>query len=103
VSTEFVPLEFVSRSGRAKVLEPTDPMEPVAVVLATPGFDGVAAMGRTFVEEFAMMGWTRDRIARMFTTPRYAGAHAVWRALGSDAIEELIDDVFRPRGAAEEA
>ena len=49
-----------------KAFEPTDPMEPVAVSLATPGFDGVSAMGRTFVEEFAMMGWSRDRIARMF-------------------------------------
>lgn len=103
MSDGFVPLEFVARSGRAKILEPTDPMEPVAVVLATPGFDGVTAMGRIFVEEFAMMGWTRDRIARMFATPRYSGAHAVWRALGPDVIDGFIDDVFCPRGTPEEA
>jgi hypothetical protein len=96
MSDGFVPLALVARSGRDKVLEPTDPIEPVAVSLSTPGFDGVTAMGRTFVEEFAMMGWSRDRIARMFATPRYAGANAVWRTLGSDGVEVLLDEVFGP-------
>ena len=103
MSEGFVPVELVARSGRDKTFESTDPMEPVAMSLATPGFDGVSAMGRTFVEEFAMMGWTRDRIARMFATPRYAGAHVVWLTLGSDSVAALIDEVFRPHTTGEEA
>jgi hypothetical protein len=103
MSDAFVPIELVARSGREKAFEPGDPIEPVAVALSTPGFDGVAAMGRTFVEEFAMMGWSRARILRMFATPRYAGANAVWRALGSNAVEALVDEVLGPPAAGEEA
>ena len=53
-------------------------------------------MGRTFVEELAMLGWWRERVARMFTVRRYAGAAAVMQALGEDGVKALIDEVFGP-------
>ena len=98
----FVPVELVARSGRAKQAEATDPLVATAVSLATPGHDGIKAMGRTFVEEFAMLGWSRQRVARMFTIQRYAGTSAVMRALGEDGVAALIDEVFGPPTPDEE-
>jgi len=92
----FVPVELVSRTGRAKQAEETDPLIATAVSFVTPGHDGIEAMGRTFVEEFAMLGWSRERVARMFTMPQYAGAAAVTQALGEDGVGKLIDEVFGP-------
>jgi len=92
----FVPIEVVSPSGRAKQVEATDPFVATAVSLVTPGHDGIRAMGRTFVEEFAMLGWRRERVARMFMMPQYAGAAAVMQVLGEDGVARLIDEVFGP-------
>ncbi len=89
-----LPLRPVSDTGRDKVAEPTDPYEAVAVAVPTPGHDGMAAMARVFVEEFALLGWPRERIARMFRIPRYVGPHLVYRTRGPEFVEALIDDVF---------
>ena len=94
MSDGFVPLELVARSGREKAFEPTDPMEPVAVSLATPGFDGVAAMGRTFVEEFAMMGWSASRVGQLFRSAEYTGCHTIYRRRGSRFVDRLVAEVY---------
>ncbi len=80
-----------------KGAEPTDPFVATAVSLPTPGHDGMALMARAFVEEFALMGWSRERIERMFRMPRYVAANAVWRARGPAFVSALIDDVLGPR------
>ncbi len=90
----FVPVELVAPSGRRKQAEATDPFLATAVSLSTPGHDGIAAMGRTFVEEFAMLGWPRERVARLFRVNRYAGTRAVLEALGEQGVADLIDEVF---------
>jgi len=90
-----VPL--VSSAGSDKVAEPTDPYVATAVSFATPGYDGMAAMARAFVEEFALMGWPAEHILRLFATPSFAGAHVVYRERGADYVHALIDDVFGPR------
>ncbi len=82
------------RTGQSKVAEPTDPYMATAVAYSTPGYDGMAAMARAFVEEFARLGWPRDRIARMFRMPRYVAAHAVYRDRGPEFVERLITDVL---------
>ena len=90
-----IPVALVdAASGGEKMAEPTDPLMATAVALPTPGYDGLAAMGRTFIEEFAVMGWPRERIARMFTMPKFAAAHVVYRARGPEFIEELITAVL---------
>ncbi len=87
--------------GRKKMAEPTDPLTPTAVLLQTPGYDGLAAMGRAFVEEFALLGWPRERIARMFTVPTFAATYAVYQARGADFVEQLITEVLgAPDGEA---
>ncbi len=89
-----LPLRPVTDTGRVKVSEATDPYEAIAVAVPTPGHDGMAAMARVFVEEFAMLGWPRERIARMFRIPRYVGPHAVYRSRGPQFVETLLDEVL---------
>jgi len=85
-----------------KHAEAEDPFEATAMFIENPpGYDGIAAMARAFVEEYAMMGWPRDRIMRLFREPRYAGAHAVYHQRGEAFITSLLDDVLCT-GAGEE-
>ena len=92
-----LPIQVVAPTGRSKIAESTDPYEAVFVTLVTPDHDGISDMARVFVEEFALMGWSRDRIARMFRIPRYVAAHAVYRARGPAFVEGLLDEVLGPR------
>jgi hypothetical protein len=89
-------IPLVDVSGRNKMAEPTDPYVATAVALPTPGYDGIAAMGRAFVEEFALMGWSRERITRMFQMPQFVAARAVYDARGPEFIEQLISEVLGP-------
>ena len=77
-----------------KEFEIEDPFEPVAVALSTPGFDGVEAMARCFVEEFAMMGWPPERIYRLFTVPDFAASYAFYADRGSAAVRHIIASVL---------
>jgi hypothetical protein len=89
-------------SGLEKAAEPTDPYVATAVALDTPGHDGAAAMTRTFIEEFARLGWSRQRIQRMFRIPRYVAANAVYRARGPEFVAAMIEDVLGPVPAEDE-
>ena len=104
MSSRYIPIPVrpVADSGRQKLAEVTDPYEATAVAIPTPGHDGLAAMGRAFVEEFALMGWSRDRIRRMFRIPRYVAAHAVYTARGPAFVEELLDAVLGAQNKGEE-
>ncbi len=82
------------QSGLQKAVEPSDPMQPTAVSLSTPGYDGMAAMARTFVEEFALMGRSREQIARMFKQPTFVAAYSVYSVRGAEFIDGLIREVF---------
>ena len=97
---EEIPL--VDTTGSNKVAESTDPFIATAVGFSTPGYDGLAEMGRAFVEEFAIMGWPRDRISRMFTVPKFAAAYAVYEARGAEFVEELIEQVLGPADASQQ-
>jgi hypothetical protein len=78
-----------------KGAEASDPFEAMAVLVdCPPGYDGVAAMARAFVEEYAMLGWGRERIMKLFRDPRYAGTHAVYHERGEAFVQGLLDDVL---------
>lgn len=71
-----------------------DPMEMVAVALpAIPGEDAVVEMARVFVEEFALMGYTPERIMRLFKSPVYAGMYMVYHDRGDEFVRQLIQQV----------
>jgi hypothetical protein len=74
-----------------------DPFEAVAVSLATAE-DTTEEMARTFVEEFALLGFPPEKIMRLFRNPFYAGAHMVYTQRGEDFIQGLLRDVFGTDG-----
>ncbi|MCP3974550.1 MAG: hypothetical protein GY720_08670 [bacterium] len=90
----WIPIDISVSAGTHKAAEPTDPYMPTAYAVPTPGYDGLGAMGRAFVEEFALLGWSPQRLERMFRTPSYAAAHAVFRQYGPEYVTALITDVL---------
>jgi hypothetical protein len=90
-------------NARDKQFEEDDTYELVAVELPSPpGHDGPAEMARCFIEEFALMGWPRDRILRLFRSKAFAGTHAVYEERGEAFVESLLDGVFGPARAGTE-
>ncbi len=84
-----------------KEFELDDPFRPVAVALATPGYDGTEAMARCFVEEFALMGWPPERIFKLFTIPEFAASYSVLQERGEAHVRAIIASVFDEAVAAE--
>jgi hypothetical protein len=77
-----------------KVPEPEDPLQIVGVVLDRP-MDAaeIESMARTFVEEYALMGWGPRRILSLFRHPHFAGAHEAYRVLGEARIVSIVSEV----------
>ncbi len=81
----------------AKEMESEDPFEMVGVLVPTePGEDATGLMARSFVEEYALMGFTAGQILHLFRNPFYAGAHMVHKQRGEAYVQEIIDDVLSP-------
>ena len=77
--------------------EPDDPHELRGVIL--PGEPGsTRAMAEAFADEFAAMGFGRDRVLALFRNPFYAGAHRAFRALGEEAVGRIVDESVRVLG-----
>ena len=89
-----------SGHGRDKAYEPDDPTELVGVRLAAaPDERAWEEMAAAFIEEFALMGWGRERTERLFANPRFAGPHGALRALGAERIRALVAAAFpKPEG-----
>lgn len=72
--------------------DPTDPMTLHGVGVETDDENAMVEMAQCFIEEFARMGFSADRLLRMFTHPGYAGPHLAYRHLGEERIRGLIHD-----------
>lgn len=84
---------------RDKAFERDDPLEFVGVLVpAEPGHDWLAEQGRCIAEEFALMGWTPEKVLRLFRNPHYAGPHALYRRRGEPFVRQLIASVFGATG-----
>ncbi|HET9672965.1 MAG TPA: hypothetical protein VFQ40_08985 [Actinomycetota bacterium] len=86
-----------------KILEPDDPYQ--LTTMAYPVEDGQSSdreMARCFIEEYALMGWSRDRIRRLFGSPFFAGTHGILERRGSDFIEALLAETFEAPDAETE-
>ena len=82
----------------AKEFEEDDPFAIVGVQVEDDDRGGaLEEMARVFVEEFARMGWDRDRILDMFRNPFYRGPHVVYRARGEPFVIRMIDNVLGGR------
>jgi hypothetical protein len=55
-------------------------------------------MAWCFVEEFARMGWSGDRILRLFRSPSYRGPHRILCLKGEEFVRGLIESVDAMRG-----
>jgi hypothetical protein len=70
---------------------PTDPTVLVGVGL--PGdIEATRDMAWVFAEEFARMGFDAPRIAALFRSPAYAGAHQAWQWLGETEVHAIIGE-----------
>jgi len=77
-----------------KHFEEDDPYAFVGVGFPCPdGFDAMEQMARTFIEEFAMMGFSNRLILELFRNPRYQGPHGVFQARGETYVRNLIEEV----------
>lgn len=81
-----------------KRFESGDPFETVAVAIATAE-DTTDEMARTFVEEFALLGFSASRVLSLFRNPFYAGAHMIYERRGEEFVRGLIREVFGADGA----
>ncbi|MBI2324394.1 MAG: hypothetical protein HYU87_05495 [Chloroflexi bacterium] len=87
-------------AGSRKPYEADDPAELVGVRLpAAPDARAWEEMATVFIEEFALMGWGRARVLRLFADPRFAGPHGALRALGAERVRALVEAVFPGAGS----
>ena len=78
--------------------EPDDPHILVGVSL--PGDETVTReMAAAFADEFAQMGFDRDRLLRLFANPFYTGAHAARQLLGDAEITRIVVESLRAYGS----
>jgi hypothetical protein len=81
-----------------KPVEPEDPMALVGVSLERgPDDKALTEMAWCFVEEYARMGWSGDRILRLFRNPFYRGPHQILRMKGEDFVRSLIESIEQTR------
>jgi hypothetical protein len=79
--------------------DPGDPAMLVGVGLPA-GPETMTEMAYVFAEEFARMGFGRERILRLFASPFYAGAHRAYRSLGEQAVREIVNECVGVWGRA---
>ncbi len=81
-----------------KPLEPEDPMALVGVGLERgPDDEALTEMACCFVEEYARMGWSGERILRLFRNPFYRGPHQILRMKGEGFVRGLVEIVEQTR------
>ncbi len=68
-----------------------------------PDDEALTEMAWWFVEEYARMGWSGERIMRLFGNPFYRGPHRILRAKGEDFVRGLIETVEGKRSQVRSA
>lgn len=78
-----------------KEFEDDDPYALVGQGFRCPAnYDSIGEMARTFVEEFALIGYSRDLVFQLFKSPRYQGPHGVLVARGESYVRDLLSEVY---------
>ncbi len=77
--------------------EPDDPHLLAGVSL--PGDEAATReMAAAFADEFAQMGFDRERLLKLFANPFYAGAYAARQLLGDAEITRIVGESLRVYG-----
>ena len=71
--------------------DPADPTMLIGVEIPA-GETSDLEMAYAFAEEFAQLGFSRERLLALFRNPFYAGAHRALLALGEEKIESIIQE-----------
>lgn len=79
--------------GNPKDFEHDDPFELRGMVFPSSEADS-REMARCFVEEFALLGFGPNEVARLFESPAFYGTRELAERHGADFIDELIAGVF---------
>jgi len=82
-----------------KPFEEDDPLELVAVGPFATEEDCLEDMARTFIDEYARLGWNRERLLALFRDPFYQGPHAIYQVKGEAFVQQLITNrvpAYRP-------
>ncbi len=81
-----------------------DPMDPnmlVGVELPANA-ETTEEMAYVFAEEFARMGFDKEKIMRLFSRPFYAGSHKAYQELGAEKVEKIVEECLEIWGQNEE-
>lgn len=72
-------------------VDPEDPMELHAVEISC---EDEREMVLVVVDEYVRMGFGRDQILALFSDPRYAMTHRIWRQNGEAFVKACVEDVL---------
>jgi len=72
----------------------TDPLTLHGVAVETSDDSAVLEMAECFIDEYARLGFTADRILHLFDARGYAGPYMATMVLGRDRIRRLVEDVL---------
>jgi hypothetical protein len=64
-----------------------------------PDDQAITEMARCFVEEYARIGWSGDRILDLFRNPFFRGPHRILALKGEEFVCDLIEKVTGMRQA----
>ena len=74
--------------------EAEDPLELVGVQMKEgPDEQALEEMARCFIEEYARMGWSGERILKLFRNAFYRGPNQILRARGEEFVRERIEAI----------
>ena len=91
---------MIPQSGAMKDFEQDDPFELQGVVF--PADEATSRqMVRCFVEEFALMGFGRKEVARLFESPAFYGTRTLALQHGKAFIQQVLDEVFDGRATSD--
>ncbi|MFQ5864793.1 MAG: hypothetical protein ACE5IW_06135 [bacterium] len=71
--------------------DPSDPNVLVGVEIPANA-ETIRDMAYVFAEEFARIGFDKEKLMRIFKRPFYAGAHRAYEELGEEEIEKIVDE-----------
>ncbi len=66
-----------------------------------PDDQALTEMAWCFVEEYARIGWSGDRILSLFRNPFYRGPHRILSLKGDEFVRDLIEKVIGIRPQAQ--
>ncbi|MEO5918515.1 MAG: hypothetical protein ABIQ17_03040 [Candidatus Limnocylindrales bacterium] len=89
------------RTGADKPFEADDPLSFVPVRFPVESSEEADRdQARCLVEEYALIGWSADRIRELFHAPQYAATYGIFRRRGSAFVDAAIDAVLGRNGGA---